>query len=79
MAGTFSRIIHYVLIAAMHMRATGNSEGIVKRFVLGRIRSEASEKMCAQRLGKPEEYSGSRRRTKVRNGRLCRNTDEDIV
>ena len=71
-------IIHYVLIAVMDMRATGNAEGIVKRFVLGRIRSEASEKMCAQRLGKPK-YFGSRRRTKVRNGRLCRNTDEDMI
>ena len=29
MAGTFSKIIHYVLIAAMYMRATGNAEGIV--------------------------------------------------
>lgn len=29
MAGTILMIIHYVLIAAMHMRATGNAEGIV--------------------------------------------------
>ena len=29
MAGTISTIIHYVLIAAMDMRATGNAEGIV--------------------------------------------------
>nr|DAP54124.1 MAG TPA: hypothetical protein [Caudoviricetes sp.] len=35
--------------------------------------------ICAQRLGKPVYWTGSRRRMTIRNGRLSRNRDDDIV
>ena len=59
--------------------AMGNSGDMVIKVIPETIRSEASEMMCVQRLGKPVYWAGSRRRMTIRNGRLSRNRDEDIV